>query len=63
MWHDHQFSQKNKTSKIAVEVKVGGNRKERLQKVHKDWIGNIGVLHNIGGVRNSLSTMTHIELL
>ena len=40
MWHDQPFSQRNKTSKIAVEVKVGGekvkvggDRKKRLDKV------------------------------
>ena len=35
MWHDHPFSQRNKTSKIAVEVKVGGNRKKGLDKILK----------------------------
>ena len=35
MWHNHPFSQRNKTSKIAVEVKVGDNGKERLDKILK----------------------------
>ena len=26
MWHDQPFSQRNKTSKIAAEVKVGGEK-------------------------------------
>ena len=29
MWHNHPFSQRNKTSKKAVEVKVRGNGRER----------------------------------
>ena len=35
MLHDHPFGQGNKTSKIEVEVKVGGNRKEGLDKILK----------------------------
>ena len=35
MWQNHPFSQRNKTSKIAVEVKVGGSEKERLDKIFK----------------------------
>ena len=37
MWYDHPFNQRNKTSKIAVEVKVGGNGKEGLDKILKKW--------------------------
>ena len=37
MWHNHPLSQRNNTSKIAVEVKVGGNRKEGLDKILKRW--------------------------
>ena len=37
MWHNHPFSQTSKTSKIVVEVKVGGNGKEGLDKVLKRW--------------------------
>ena len=33
MWHDHPFSQRNTTSKIEVDVKVGGNRKKGLDKI------------------------------
>ena len=33
MWHNHPFSQRNKTSQIAVEVKFGGNGKEWLDKI------------------------------
>ena len=36
MWHDHPFNQRNKTSKIAVEVKVGGNGIEGI-KFKKGW--------------------------
>ena len=32
MWHNHPFRQRKKTSKIAVEVKVGGTRKDGLDK-------------------------------
>ena len=35
MWQDHPFSQRNKASKIVVEVKVGGNGKEALDKILK----------------------------
>ena len=35
MWHDHPFSQRNNTSKIAVEMKVGINGKEALEKNFK----------------------------
>ena len=38
MWHNHPFSQRNKTSKIAVEAKVGGNGKEGLNKILKRWV-------------------------
>ena len=54
MRHDHPFSQRNKTSKIAVEVTVGGNRKEGLDKILKRcdrqyWGGGGGGgRHNIG---------------
>ena len=34
MWPDHPFSQRNETSKKAVEVKLGGNNgKEGLDKI------------------------------
>ena len=35
MWHNHPFHQRNKTSKIAVEVKVGGNRKDGVGQKFK----------------------------
>ena len=37
MWHNHPFRQRNKTSKIEVEMKVGGNRKDGLGKILKRW--------------------------
>ena len=37
MWHHHPFIQRSKTSKIAVEVKVGGNGEERFDKILKRW--------------------------
>ena len=37
MWNGYPFSQRNKTSKIAVEVKVGGNGREGLDKILKSW--------------------------
>ena len=37
MWHNHPFRQRNKTSEIEVEMKVGGNRKEGLGKILKRW--------------------------
>ena len=33
MRHDHPFSQRNKTSKIEIQGKVGGKRKEGLDKI------------------------------
>ena len=37
MWHNHPFSQTNKTSKIVVEVKVRGNGEEGLDNILKSW--------------------------
>ena len=37
MWKDHPFIQRNKTSKIAVKVKVEDNREEGLDKILKRW--------------------------
>ena len=67
MWHDHPFSQRNKTLKIAVEVKVGCEGEEGLDKNLKSlgwqYKGGWGWgLHNIGGVRNPLPTISHKEL-
>ena len=31
MWHNYQFRQRNKTSKVAVEVKVGGDGEDGLK--------------------------------
>ena len=62
MWHAHSFSQRKKTSKRVVEMKVGGNREEGWTKFQKDGVGNIGGLHNKGGVRNPLPTISHKEL-
>ena len=42
MWYDHSFSQRNKTSKIAVEVKIGDNEKRGWTKIRKYGVGNIG---------------------
>ena len=63
MWHNHSFIQRKKTSKIALEVKLGGKGEEELDKILKrQCVGNIGGLYNIEGVRNLLPTMTHKEL-
>ena len=40
MWHDHSFSQRNRTAERAVELGVGGDREER--GVGQTWLGNIG---------------------
>ena len=37
MWPDHPFSQRNKISKIAGEMKVGGSGKEGFDKILKKW--------------------------
>ena len=37
IWHDHPLSQRIKSSKIAVEVKVGDNREKWLDKILKRW--------------------------
>ena len=37
MWQDYSFSQRSKVSKIVVEVKIGGNEKEELDKTLKSW--------------------------
>ena len=45
MRHDHTFSQRIKTSNVAVEVKVGGNGEEGLEKILKSCGGKYwGVL-------------------
>ena len=63
MWHAHSFSQRKKTSKRVVEMKVGGNREEGLDKILKRWGRQYGGgLHNKGGVRNPLPTISHKEL-
>ena len=36
-WHDHTLNQRNKTSKIAVEMKVEGNGEDGLDKILKRW--------------------------
>ena len=56
MWNDIPFSQRNKTSKILVEVKVGDNGKDRFNKMLKSW-GRA-----TGAVRNPLPTITHTGL-
>ena len=62
MWHNHPFSQRNKTSNIAMEVKFGVNWKEGLDNILKSWGRQYRVVFNIGGIRNTRPTMTHIEL-
>ena len=42
MWHDYRLSQRNKTSKIRVEVKVGGDGEEGWTKFSKGGVGDIG---------------------
>ena len=37
MWHNDPFSQRKKTLKIAVEVKVWCDEKEGLDKNIKSW--------------------------
>ena len=39
MWHNDPFSQRNKTSKIAVEVNARGNGEKGLDKILKRWGG------------------------
>ena len=38
MCHDHPFSQRNSTSKIAVEVMVGANRKKGSDEIFKNVV-------------------------
>ena len=33
MWHNPPFSQRNNTSKIVMEMKIGGNGKDELDKI------------------------------
>ena len=52
MWHNHPFSQRNKTIERAVGVGVEGNREDggvgqNLKK--KGGVGNIGGVHKIEG--------------
>ena len=65
MWHDHPFSQRNKTTERTVGLGVGGDSKVGgggggLDKVLKrrGGVGNIGGLHKIGrGLSTPLPTM------
>ena len=50
MWQDHPFSQRNNTSKIAVEVKVDSNGKEASKKILKGRVDAIrGLCNRVGG--------------
>ena len=52
MWHDHSFSQRNKTTEISVVVVVG-DREASFgvgQNLKNRRVGNIGGLHKIGGL-------------
>ena len=51
MWDGHPFSQRNKTSKISAGAEGWRQQIEGLDNILKRWVGNIGGLHNIGGVR------------
>ena len=63
MWHNHQFRQRNKTSKIAVEVNVGGDGQEWLDKILKSSGRQCtGAFHIIESVKNPLPTMSHKAL-
>ena len=53
MWHDHPFSQRNKTTKIALGVEVGGDGEGGVEQNWKK-----GGLHKIRGVTNPLHTHT-----
>ena len=35
MWHDHPFSQRNKTTERAMEVGIGGDREEEGEGLEK----------------------------
>ena len=37
MWYKYSFYQKKKTSKIAVDVKVGGDGEKGFDKIVKSW--------------------------
>ena len=38
MWHDHPFSQRNKTTERVAGVEVGGDRKGGVgQNLKKEW--------------------------
>ena len=51
MWHDHPFSQRNKTTERALGLWVGGNRKGGWTQFKKGGRQYRWDLHEIGGVR------------
>ena len=58
--HDHPFSQRNKATKRAVGVEVGGNG-ERLDKIwqYRGWGGDLYKIGGGGGVRFPLPTTVY----
>ena len=59
MWLNHRLSQRNETSKIAVELKVGGNGKERLDKIFKSW-GRFGALCQLSLIKSCSNSLGKI---
>ena len=61
MWHDHSFSQRNKTTERAVGLGVGADREGReeggVQILKKEGETIWGGLYKVGWVRTPLSTM------
>ena len=49
MWHDHPFSQRNKTTERALGLWVGGNRKGGWTQFEKGGRQYRWDLHEIGG--------------
>ena len=62
MWHDHSFSQRNRTTERTVGVAVRGGRVVGMgrvvgQNLKKEGVDNMGDLHKTGGVSTFLPTM------
>ena len=61
---DHSFSQRNKATKRALGVEVGGNGGEGWAKFEKgQGVGKLGGHHKIAGIKNPSVKYEYIHLI
>ena len=76
MWHDHPFSQRNKTTERAVGVGVGGDREEQgragkggrvggqdLKKGSRQYIGGLYKIVGVGPLYQLCRYVIHVDFL